>query len=58
MTEYFCTKYQRKLTLYEIKHQHKGRCFNVRRGHNKGRKCRSLIVYPSQQRIGDFNGGK
>lgn len=58
MTEYFCTKYQVKLTIYEIKHRHKGRCFNVRRGRNKGRKCKCLIIYPSQQRIDNFTGGK
>ena len=55
---YFCTKYQCKLTIDDIKGRHKGRCFNVRRGRNKGRKCKCLIIYPSQQRINGFNGGE
>lgn len=40
---YFCRKYGRWLTRREIEEVHKGRCFNIRRGHRKGRRCKMLV---------------
>ena len=42
---FFCRKYQIELSLDDIHKTHKGRCFNVRRGHNKGKKCSSLYIF-------------
>ena len=43
---YFCMKYNRWMSKREIEENHGGRCFKMRKGLRRGKKCRLLVVVP------------